>query len=57
MVLSLGLFFDALFEFLPPAFEGAALVIVAVVEASDDVGFRHEFLHFEGEVGLPWILH
>ena len=27
-----------------------------VVEGTDDVGLVHEFLHFEGEVGLPGIL-
>jgi hypothetical protein len=56
VVLSFGFLLDALFELLASVFEGAAFVVVAVVEAADDVGFRHEFLHFQGEVGFAGIL-
>lgn len=56
MILPLRLFFYFQLQFLPPALQSHLLAIFLVIETPDNVGFRHQFLHFVGEVKLSIIL-
>lgn len=56
MVLPLSLLFYLLFQHSTSRLKGTAFLFVLVTETTDDVRFRHEFLHLVAKVLLTWIL-